>query len=95
MACACKVNQEINKIQKYYSYNEKTRKDSGKDNQTNVKEAAYTIFVYFLLLPLVPFMFIGIILFTIFSPSKRISISKFFNFIHTVRNGKKQQIISN
>ena len=25
MACACKVNQEINKIQKYYSYNGKER----------------------------------------------------------------------
>ena len=95
MACACKVNQEINKIQKYYSYNEKTRKNNTRSTQTNVKESAYIVFIYLLLLPLVPFMLIATLIYTIFSSDRRISVSKFFSFIHTVRNGKKQQIIPN
>ncbi len=92
MACACKVNQEIEKIHKYYSYNGKTNESKPK-MAINKKEAATTLLAYFLLLPLLPVMILYVFLFSIFSRDKRISMRKFFNFIHTVRNGKEQQII--
>lgn len=92
MACACKVTEEINKIQKYYSYNAKERNNKPK-MAINKKEAAITIGVYLLLLPLTPLIFIGLVLFSIFSHDKRISIRNFLNFIHKTRNGRKQQII--
>lgn len=92
MACACKVTQEINRIQKYYSYNEKERTSTPRMT-VNKKEAAITIGVYLLLLPLTPLIFIGLILFSIFSTDKKISMRKFLGFIHKTRNGKEQQII--
>ena len=52
MACACKVNQEIDKINKYYSYNKKER-DNKPRMAINKKDAAITILAYILLLPLV------------------------------------------
>jgi len=92
MACACKVNQEIDKIQKYYSVNSK-HKDEKPRMAINKKDAAITIFIYILLLPLIPFMILFILGFSIFSKGKKLSMKKFLGFIHTVRNGKKQQII--
>ena len=92
MACACKVNQEIEKIQRYYSVNGK--RDKKKPRMTvNKKDAAITIFIYLLLLPLIPFMFLFAIGFSIFSKSKRLSMRKFLGFIHTARHGREQQII--
>ena len=93
MACACKVTQEINKIHKYYSDNGKDR--SGKENNLSInkKDAAITAFIYLLLLPLIPIMFLFVVLFSIFSKDGKISMKKFLGFIHNTRNGKKQQII--
>lgn len=92
MACACKVNQEIDKIQKYYSVNGK--QDNKKPRMSiNKKDAAITVFIYLLLLPLIPLMVLFVIGFSIFSKSGKLSMRKFLGFIHTVRNGKKQQII--
>jgi len=92
MACACKVNQEIDRIHKYYSV--KGKVDSDKPRMSvNKKDAAITIFAYILLLPVIPFMVLFLIGFSIFSKGKMISMRKFLGFIHTVRNGKQQQII--
>jgi len=92
MACACKVNQEIDRIHKYYSV--KGKVDSDKPRMSvNKKDAAITIFAYILLLPVIPFMILFLIGFSIFSKGKMISMRKFLGFIHTVRNGKQQQII--
>ena len=92
MGCACKVNQEIDKIQKYYSVNN-TMNTEKSGISVNKKDAAITLFIYILLLPLIPFMFLFLIGFTIFSKSGKISMRKFLGFIHTVRHGKQQQII--
>lgn len=94
MGCACKVNQEIDKIQKYYSINSK-RDDDKPRMSINKKDAAITIFIYLLLLPFVPLMILFVIGFSIFSGGKRLSMRKFLGFIHTVRHGKKQQIVQN
>lgn len=93
MACACKVTEEINKIQKYYSYNAKERNSSKPKMKINKKEAAITIGIYLLLLPFTPLIFVGLLLFSIFSHNKRISMRSFLNFIHKTRNGSKEQII--
>ena len=94
MACACKVNQEIDRINKYYSYNKKTREEKPKMG-INKKDAIKTLVIYLLLLPLVPLMFIFVILYAIFSKDGKISFGKFLGFIHKVRNGREQQIIQN
>ena len=94
MACACKVNQEIERINKYYSYNKTARSSKPKMN-INKKDAAITLAIYVLLLPIVPLTLIFVILYSIFSKSKKISLRKFLGFIHKVRNGREQQIIQN
>ena len=93
MACACKVNQEIDKIHKYYSYNGKTKDENRQKMSINHKDAAITALIYVLLLPTLPFIFLYLFFFGLFSKNKMISIRKFFNFIHKTRNGRKQQII--
>ena len=92
MACACKVNQEIDRIYKYYSVNGKVGSDKPRMS-VNKKDAAITIFAYILLLPVIPLMILFFIGFSMFSKKKMISMRKFLGFIHTVRNGKQQQII--
>lgn len=91
MACACKVNQEIEKIHRYYSYNGKSSESP--KMAINKKEAALTLFIYLLLLPLLPFIVLYVVLFSIFSGTKKISMRRFLGFIHTVRHGKQQQIV--
>ena len=93
MACACKVNQEIDKIHKYYSVKGKSSKDDDNKMSVNKKDAAITAFIYLLMLPLLPLMFLFVIFHAVLSRDKRISMKKFLGFIHNVRNGKKQQII--
>ena len=94
MACACKVNQEIDRINKYYSYNKKSREDKPR-MKVNKKDAVTVMFIYLLLLPLVPFIFLFVILFSLFSKSKKISLGNLLGFIHKVRNGREQQNIQN
>ena len=94
MACACKVNQEIDRINKYYSYNKKTRDEKPKMS-INTKDAAITLVSYLLLLPLVPVIFISVVLYSIFSKDGKISFRKILGFIHKARNGRKQQDIQN
>jgi hypothetical protein len=38
-------------------------------------------------------MLIFVVLFSIFSKDGKLSLGKFLGFIHTVRNGRKKQII--
>jgi hypothetical protein len=92
MACACKVNQEIDKINKYYSYNKKSREETPKMS-INKKDAAITILAYILLLPVIPIVLVFVVLFSIFSKDKKISLGNFLGFIHKVRNDRKQQNI--
>ena len=92
MACACKVNKEIERINRYYSYNRSSAADRTR-MRINKKDAAVTAFIYLLLLPLVPVMFVGLVIFSIVSKDGLISFRKFLGFIHKVRNGGKQQII--
>lgn len=93
MACACKVNQEIDKINKYYSYNGKNRDSEKPRMSINKKDAVITLFIYILLLPLVPLMIVFVILHAIFSKDNKISLGNFLRFIHKTRNGRKEQII--
>lgn len=93
MACACKINQDIERIHRYYSKNGKTAGTNKPQMSINKKDAAVTIFIYLLLLPFIPLIFIGLIFYAIFSKGKKISMGKFLGFIHKTRNGKKQQII--
>ena len=93
MACACKVNQEIDKINKYYAYHGKTADNSKPKLYINKKDAAITLLAYLLLLPLVPFVIVFVLLFSIFSKDGKLSMRKFLGFIHTVRNGREKQIV--
>ena len=89
MACACKVNQQIEKINRYYSYNKETNR-AGTKMRINKKDAAITALIYLLLLPLLPFILLFVILFSLFSKEHKISMGKFLRFIHKTRNGGKQ-----
>ena len=93
MACACKVNQEIDRLQKYYSYNGKAASEKRPKMTINKKDAAITLLAYALVLPFLPLIFIGLIIFSIFSKDGKISMKKFLGFIHNTRNGKTQQIV--
>ena len=94
MACACKVNQEIEKIQKYYSYNKEKDKTGAKRKlNVNTKDIAVTMAAYLLLLPIMPFVFLATLLYSAFGSNKLLSFKKFLGFIHNVRNGRKQQVI--
>ena len=93
MACACKVNQEIDKIQKYYSYNGKAKDETRPRMSINKKDAAITALAYLVVIPFLPLAFIFLLFFPIFSKDGKISMRKFLGFIHTIRNGKTQQII--
>lgn len=93
MACACKVNQEINRIHKYYSYHGKEADEDRGKMSINKKDAAITAFIYLMLIPLLPIIFIFVLLYSIFSRNRLISMRKFLGFIHRVRNGREQQII--
>ena len=53
MACACKVNRDIERINSYYSYNRASSGSRGR-MRVNKKDAALPALVYLLLLPLVP-----------------------------------------
>jgi hypothetical protein len=93
MACACKVNQEIDKINKYYAYHGKSGEVNKRRMTVNKKDAVIMMFAYLLLLPLLPFVFVFVLLFSIFSKDGRLSMRKFLGFIHTVRNGREKQIV--
>lgn len=93
MACACKVNQEIDRIHRYYSKSGKRENENKARMTVNAKDAAITLFIYFLLLPLLPVMILYVIGLSLFGKNKMISMRKFLGFIHTVRNGKQQQIV--
>lgn len=89
MACACKVNQEIDRIHRYYSANQKNADENNRKMSINKKDAIKTIFIYLLLLPLLPLVFLFLLGYGIFSKSKKISFKNFLSFIHKTRNGRK------
>ena len=92
MACACKVNQEIDKINRYYSYNKKTNEYKPRMS-VNKKDAAITLLIYVILLPTLPIVFLGVLFYSIFSKDGKISLRNILGFIHKTRNGRKQQNI--
>jgi hypothetical protein len=93
MACACKVNQEIDKINKYYAYHGKVADENRPKMSINKKDAAITLAAYILVIPFIPLMVVFMLFFSIFSKDKKLSMRKFLGFIHTVRNGREKQII--
>ena len=93
MACACKINQDIEKIHKYYSYNGKNGEENRPRMSINKKDAAITMLAYLLIIPFIPIVFIGLIIFSLFSKDRKISMRKILGFIHNTRNGKTQQIV--
>jgi hypothetical protein len=93
MACACKVNQEINRIHKYYSYHGKDADEGRNRMSINKKDAAIAALAYILTIPLLPLMFLFTLFYSIFSKNRFISMRKFLGFIHRVRNGRQEQII--
>lgn len=82
MACACKVTEHINKIQKQYGVKQPTIK-------TNIKETIVVFFhkvlIWLICLPFIPIIAIGLIIRKLIT-NKPISISGFINFIRNVRN---------
>ncbi len=82
MACACKVSEHINKIQKQYGVKQPTVK-------TNIKENIQIFFrkvlVLAICLPFIPIITIGLIIRKLIT-NKPISISGFINIIRNVRN---------
>lgn len=82
MACACKVSEHINKIQKQYGVKQPTVK-------TNIKENIQIFFrkvlVSAICLPFIPIIAIGLIIRKLIT-NKPISISGFINIIRNVRN---------
>lgn len=84
MACACKVNQRINEINKTYGIS--NRKTIKTNIVGNVRLFIKQCLIYLLCLPLIPFMvlFTG---FRHFFTKKPLSIKKIFNIISKyVRN---------
>lgn len=93
MACACKINQDIEKIQKYYAYNGKAGSETKPKISINKRDAVITMLAYLVILPFIPIVFIGLIIFSLFSKDRKISMRKILGFIHNTRNGKTQQIV--
>jgi hypothetical protein len=93
MACACKVNQEIDKINKYYAYHGKVADENRPKMSINKKDAVITLAAYILVIPFIPLMIVFMLFFSIFSKDKKLSMRKFLGFIHTVRNGREKQIV--
>lgn len=76
MACACKVNQRIDEIQKIYGTNKK--KQSKTNIIGNIKIIVKQILIYLLCLPFIPVMFVFLLLNTLLF-KKTISIKKILN----------------
>lgn len=75
MACACKVNQRINEIQKHYGVNNK------KTIKTNISQKIKLVLkqglIYTICIPLIPLMIVYIGFNTFFN-KKPISLKKIF-----------------
>ena len=82
MACACKVTEHINKIQKQYGVKQPTVK-------TNMRETMMFFFrkvlIWVICLPIIPIITICLIIRKIIT-NKPISISGFINIIRNVRS---------
>jgi hypothetical protein len=82
MACACKVNKQIEKINKLYG----NKKEQPK---TNIKNSfsiiLYNILIYLLYIPLIPILSVYIILRKLFT-NKPISLDGFIKRNKNVRN---------
>lgn len=70
MACACKVNQQIDYLHKKYGDN------IPKNKKTNIAASVENAFVYLLLIPLVPFMLVYVLVKAIMG--KNIHLDKIF-----------------
>jgi hypothetical protein len=81
MACACKVNEQLKKIQKQYGVSKPMIKTNMKEN---LKIFFYKILVFILCLPFVPLITLFLVFRKIIT-NKPISISRFINIIRNVR----------
>ena len=77
MACACKVNQQIDYLHKKYGHKIPTSKKT--IIRFRVKEFFKNIGIYLLCLPFVPIMFLHILYTTIFKKDKKISVKRMLN----------------
>lgn len=73
MACACKVNQKIDYIHKKYGY-DKTKNLKKTKIRQNIKIFLKDIFIWILILPLIPIIFGHIFCVSYFSKEKKINI---------------------
>lgn len=76
MACACKVTQQINYLQKKYGTN--MPKSNKKDFKLNVRLLLEKLFLSLLIIPILPFMLLHILFVAIFKKKKNIQIDRFF-----------------
>lgn len=74
MACACKVNQQIDYLHKKYGHNIPVSKKTTISFQ--VKEFFKSLLIWIVALPILPFMLIHILIKGFFSKSKAISVKK-------------------
>lgn len=74
MACACKVNQQIDYLHKKYGHNIPVSKKTTISFQ--VKEFFKSLLIWIVALPILPFMLIHILIKGVFSRNKAISVKK-------------------
>ena len=74
MACACKVNQEIDYLHKKYGHNIPTSKKT--TISFNIGRTLQAIGIWLIAIPILPFMLLHILYKAIFTKEKAISVKK-------------------
>ena len=74
MACACKVNKQIDYLHKKYGHNVPTAKST--IIGFRIKEFFKNLWVYLLCIPVLPIMILHIIFVSVFKKDKTISVKK-------------------
>lgn len=89
MACACKVNKQIEFLRRKYGENQPKSKKTNIANIVLTKIKSFALFV--LTIPFIPLMIFNITKTNV--RKKPIRIDRFFNLAQTNTNGKQQSII--
>lgn len=79
MACACKVNQELDYLHRKYGKNIPVSKKTM--IRFRVREFFNAIAIWMVALPIMPFLFLQILYKAIFSKDKMISAKKMLRFV--------------
>lgn len=74
MACACKVNQQIDYLHKKYGHKIPVSKKT--TISFHVKEFFRSLLIWIVTIPILPFMLIHILVKGVFSKSRTISVKK-------------------